>query len=49
VRRATPVIEDLGVEEAQGFYVAGLAEEALAGAEYDRVNLQPHLVDEVLF
>jgi hypothetical protein len=34
-------IDGLGVDEAHGFLVAGLAEEALAGAEHDRVDLQP--------
>jgi hypothetical protein len=31
-----------------GFLVARLAEEALAGAEHDREDLQPQLVDEVV-
>jgi hypothetical protein len=42
------VTEGLGVEEAHGFRVAGLAEEARAGAEHDREDLQPQLVDEVV-
>jgi hypothetical protein len=31
-----------------GFPVADLAEKALAGPEHDRVDHQPHLVDEVM-
>jgi len=42
------VTDDLGVDEAQGFLVAGLAEQALAGPEHDRVDEQPQLVDEVV-
>src|SRR5436305_1406167 len=42
------VPDPLGVEEAHGFLVAGLAEEALPGAEHDRVDHQPQLVDEVV-
>src|SRR5439155_16576615 len=41
-------IDGLGVDKAQGFLVAGLAEEALAGPEHDREDLQPKLVDEVV-
>ena len=32
-------LDGLGVHEAHGFLVAGLAEEALAGAEHDREDL----------
>ncbi len=42
------VTDGLGVDEAHGFLVAGLAEEALAGPEHDRVDHQPQLVDEVV-
>ena len=42
------VTDGLGVDEAHGFLVAGLAEEALAGPEHDREDLQPQLVDEVV-
>src|SRR5438270_13468472 len=42
------VTECLDVEETQGLLVAGLAEEARAGPEHDRENLQPQLVDEVV-
>jgi hypothetical protein len=38
-------LEGLGVEEAHGFLVAGLAEQALADPEGDREDLQPQLVD----
>jgi hypothetical protein len=41
-------LEGLGVEEAHGFLVAGLAEQALAGPEGDREDLQPQLVDQVV-
>src|SRR6266536_1078774 len=41
-------IDGLGVEEAQGFLVAGLAEEALACPEHDREDFQPQLVDKVV-
>src|ERR687897_1312351 len=41
-------LDGLGVDKAHGFLVAGLAEEALAGPEYDREDLQPQLVDEVV-
>src|SRR3989442_5295247 len=41
-------IDGLGVDKAHGFLVAGLAEEALAGPEHDREDLQPQLVDEVV-
>src|SRR5580704_13455567 len=37
-----------GVDEAHGFLVAGLAEEALTGPEHDREDLQPQLVDQVV-
>ena len=37
-----------GVEEAHGFLVADLGEEALADPEHDREDLQPQLVDEVV-
>src|SRR6266511_3896108 len=40
--------DGLGVDQAHGFLVAGLAEEALAGPEHDREDLQPQLVDEVV-
>src|SRR5262249_83124 len=42
------VTEDLGVDAVHGFLVAGLAEEALAGPEHEREDLQPQLVDEVV-
>jgi hypothetical protein len=42
------VVECLGVDEAHGFLIAGLAEKALAGPEHNRVDLQPQLVDEVM-
>src|SRR5687767_11599940 len=42
------VTDGLGVDEAHGLLVAGLAEEALAGPEHDREDLQPQLVDEVV-
>ena len=41
--------EGPGVDEAQGFLVAGLAEEAPTGPEHDREARQPQLVDEVVF
>src|SRR5438876_5010302 len=41
-------LEGLGVEEAHGFLVAGLAGQALAGPEGDREDLQPQLVDQVM-
>src|SRR3954470_5219441 len=41
-------VDGLGAQQAHGFRVADLAEEAFAGAEYDRVDLQPQLVDEVV-
>jgi hypothetical protein len=41
-------VDDLAVEEAQGFLVASLAEEALAVSEHDRVDLQPKLVDKIV-
>jgi len=37
-----------GVEEAHGLLVAGLAEQALAGAEHDGEDLQSELIDEVV-
>ena len=40
--------DGLGVEEAHGLLVAGLAEEALAGTEHDREDDQPQLVDQVV-
>jgi hypothetical protein len=42
------VTDRLGVDEAHGLLVAGLAEEALAGPEHDREDLQPQLVDQVV-
>ena len=42
------VVECPDVDEAHGFLVAGLAEEALTGPEDDRVDLQPQLVDEAM-
>jgi hypothetical protein len=42
------VTDGPGADEAHGFLVAGLAEEALAGPEHDRVDHQPELVDEVV-
>ena len=42
------VTDGLGVDEAHGFLVAGLAEEALARPEYDREDDQPQLVDQVV-
>ena len=36
------------VDEAHVFLVTWLAEEALAGPEHDREDLQPQLVDEVV-
>src|SRR5690242_11753889 len=41
-------LEGLGVEEAHGSPVAGLAEQALAEPEGDREDLQPQLVDQVM-
>jgi hypothetical protein len=41
-------LEGLGVEEAHGFLVAGLAEQALAGPVGDREDPQPQLVDQVV-
>src|SRR5207249_3254380 len=38
----------LGAYEPHRFLVAGLAEEALAGPEHDRVDLQAQLVDEIV-
>ena len=42
------VTDGPGVEEANGFLVAGLVEEALASPEHDRVDHQPQLVDQVV-
>src|SRR5215467_3533543 len=42
------VIDGPGVHEARESLVAGLAEEALAGPEHDREDLQPRFVDEVV-
>ena len=39
------VVECPDVDEAHGFLVAGLAEQALADPEGDREDLQPQLVD----
>ena len=36
------------IDEAHRFSIAGLAEEARAGPEHDREDLQPQLVDEVV-
>src|SRR5947208_2889489 len=41
-------IDRPGAYEPHGFLVAGRAEEALAGSEHDRVDLQPQLVDEIV-
>src|SRR5580700_4866859 len=42
------VTDGPGIDQAHGFLVAGLAEEALAGPEHDRVDRQPQLVGEVV-
>jgi len=42
------VTDGLGIDEAHWFLVAGLAEEAFAGPEHDRVDDQPQLVGEVV-
>ena len=42
------VTHSLGVDEAHGFSVTGLAEEALASSEHNRVDRQPQFVDEVV-
>jgi TrwC relaxase len=42
------VVNRAGADQAQGFLVAGLAEEPLACPEDDRVDHQPQLVDEVV-
>ena len=42
------VTDGLGVDEAHGLLVAGLAEEALAGSEHDWEDDEPQLVDEVV-
>src|SRR6266436_9755663 len=41
-------LEGLDAEQAHMPLVAGLAEQALAGAESDREDLQPQLVDQVV-
>src|SRR5216684_824653 len=41
-------LEGLGAEEAHGFLVAGMAEQALAGPESDREDLEPQLGDQVV-
>src|SRR5258708_22309645 len=43
-----PVTDGLGADEAHGLLVGGLAEQALAGPEHDRVNEQPQLIDQVV-
>ena len=43
------VTDGLGLDQVHGLCAAGLAEAALAGAEHDRVDRQPQLVDEVVF
>lgn len=40
--------DGLGIEEAHGFLVAGLAEEAFTGPEHNRVDDQPQFVGEVV-
>jgi len=42
------VTNGLGIDEAHGLLVAGLAEEALAGPEHDWEDDQPQLVDQVV-
>jgi hypothetical protein len=42
------VTDVLRIDQAHGLLVAGLAEEALAGPEHDREDLQPQLIDEVV-
>src|SRR5215469_4095379 len=42
------VLDGLGVHLAQRLLGADLAEEALAGAEHNREDLQPQLVDQVM-
>ena len=42
------VIDDSAGDQAQGLRVAGLGEEALAGAEDDGEDLEPQFVDEVV-
>jgi hypothetical protein len=42
------VTDGAGVDEAHVFLAAGLAEEALANTEHERVDHQPQLVDEVV-
>src|SRR5947209_699006 len=43
-----PVTDGLGVDEAHGFLVAGLPEEAPAVPEHDREDDQPQLIDQVV-
>ncbi len=42
------VANGLGVDEAHGFLVAGLSEEALAGSEHDGEDEQPQFVDQIV-
>src|SRR5436309_16115690 len=42
------VVDGPGLEEAHRPLLAGLAEDALAGPEHDRVDHQPQLVDQVV-
>ena len=42
------VTDGLSADEAHRFLVAGLAEQALAGPDHERVDEQPKLVDEVV-
>ena len=42
------VTDGLGIDEAHGLLVAGLAEEALARPEHDWEDDQPQLVDQVV-
>jgi hypothetical protein len=42
------VTNGLGIDEAHGLLVAGLAEEALAGPEHDWEDDQPQFVDQVM-
>src|SRR5437763_514805 len=48
VGEVSEIVDGLGLDEMYGLLLAGLAEEVLAGAEHDRVDHQPHLVDEVV-
>jgi hypothetical protein len=43
------VTDGAGVDETHRFLVAGLAEEALAGSEDERVDHQPQPIHEVVF